>query len=70
MEDSDGNKYTDFQNIYYVCSFDPVDDLKEATTDCGGPKVAKTHHSDDPDKKCFGQIYKIILAVSIMLIGV
>ena len=60
MKDEDGNELTDIQYIYYVCSFDKTIGGKEAYTGCGELIVAKTDHSEDPEKLCFANSFRFL----------
>ena len=67
-EDDDGNKYTDFQNIYYQCDFDTASTAgDDVNVDCGSPKVLKTSHSEDPDKLCFSNVLGHLVSLVIVL---
>ena len=70
MKDSEDNSFTDYQNIYYLCTFDTGSAaLDDMTAECGGPKVAKTKHSDDPDKLCYSHILNGLVSTAFILIG-
>ena len=69
MEEAQDVTIYDYQKIYSVCDFDTKEALGEASADCGGWKVAKTSHSDDPDKLCFGVIMNVFVSMIVGLVG-
>ena len=59
----------DYQKTYSSCDFDKKAEGEEASADCGSWKVAKTKHSDDPDKLCFGVIMNIFVSMIVGLVS-
>lgn len=69
-KDDDGNDITDYQNIYIACDFDTGKEaLDTVKADCGKPKVLKTKHSEDPDKKCFAHILNGLVSAVLLIVG-
>ena len=68
--DNNDNEYTDYQNIYYLCDFETGSQANdEMPAECGGPKIAKTKHTDDPDKLCYSHILNGLVSTAVILIG-